>query len=123
MLFSSWFSAAAVTLTATSLKVLLDGGLIGVQHCPIVFHEVPNGTISRFSLATRCSWCSAGVLEGSVTWSHLSVSPLFAYPVLLICGVDMGVRCGPKEFTAYWQDDFELLHVTSQCLTWQLSLA
>ena len=44
-----------------------------------------------FSLATRCSWCSAGVLEGSVTWSHLSVSPPF---VALFVPFAAGMRCG-----------------------------
>ena len=37
----------------------------------------------------------------------------YLYPVLLVCGVDMGVLCGSKEFTAYWQNDFELLYRTS----------
>ena len=37
----------------------------------------------------------------------------YLYPVLLVCGVDMGVLCGPKEFTAYWQNGFELLYRTS----------
>ena len=87
-------------LTAASLKVLLDGGPMGVQHFSSVFPVVSDGTISRFSLATRCSWCSAGVLEGSVTWSQLSVSPPSA-ALFVPCAAGMwrgmGVLCGPKE--------------------------
>ena len=78
-------------LTAASLTVLLDGGPLGVQHFFSVFPEESDGTICAFSLATRCSWCSAGVLEGSVTWSHLSVSPPF---VALFVPCAAGMRCG-----------------------------
>ena len=75
VLFSGWLSAAAVTSHSNISQGAL--GWWSDWHFSSVFHEVPDGTISRFSLATRCSWCSAGVLEGSVTWSHLSVSPPF----------------------------------------------
>ena len=78
-------------LTAPSLMVLMYGGPLGERHCFSVFPEVSDGTICAFFLATRCSWCSAGVLEGSVTWSHLSVSPPF---VALFVPCAAGMRCG-----------------------------
>ena len=43
---------------------------------------------------SRCSWCSAGVLEGSVTWSQLSVSPpFFALFVPCPAGMRRGHGC------------------------------
>ena len=101
-------------LTAASLKVLLGGGPMGVQHFSSVFHVVSDGTISRFSLATRCSWCSAGVLEGSVTWSHLSVSPPF---VALFVPCAAGMRRGHG--CSLWPQGVRPLigRLTSNCST------
>ena len=67
--------------------VLMSGGPLGEQHFSVFCLRYLMVPICAFSLATRCSWCSAGVLEGSVTWSHLSVSPPFVallYLVLLV---------------------------------------
>ena len=78
-------------LTAASLMVLMSGGLLGEQHFSVFCLRYLMVPICAFSLATRCSWCSAGVLEGSVTWSHLSVSPTY---VALFVPCAAGMRCG-----------------------------
>ena len=85
--FSVWLSAAADpshSITHGAHEQLSVGCTARFSVLP----EVSDGTKSaRVLLQTRCSWCSAGVLEGSVTWSHLSVSPPFVallYLVLLV---------------------------------------
>ena len=101
-------------LTATSLKVLLDGGLIGT---------FPVFSMRYLMVPSRVFLLQPGV-RGALQayWKAASPGPTcrcllrllcYLYPVLLVCGVDMGVLCGPKEFTAYWQNDFELLYRTS----------
>ena len=112
-------------LTATSLKVLLDGGPMGVQHFSSVFPVVSDGTISRFSLATRCSWCSAGVLEGSVTWSQLSVSPPFALFVPCAAGMRRGHGCSlwPQGVSSALRVGRLTSNCSTQCLMRQSSLA
>ena len=78
-------------LTAASLMVLMSGGPMGEQHFSVFCLRYLMVPICAFSLASRCSWCSAGVLEGSVTWSHLSMSPPF---VALFVPCAAGMRCG-----------------------------
>ena len=79
------------TPLTVSLMVLMSGGPLGEQHFSVFRLRYLMVPICAFSLATRCSWCSAGALEGSVTWSHLSVSPPF---VALFVPCAAGMRCG-----------------------------